>query len=71
MDSIAACYIGGASASGGIGTIAGTMIGGLIMGILNNGMSIIGVAVDWQQVIKGLVLLLAVAFDLMSNKKKQ
>ena len=70
LDAIAAVYIGGASASGGIGTILGAVIGGLIMGILNNGMSIMGVGIDWHQAIKGLILLLAVAFDVYSRKRK-
>ena len=69
LDAIAACYIGGASATGGVGTVVGAVIGGLVMGILNNGMSIMGVGSDWQQTIKGLVLLAAVAFDVISKKK--
>lgn len=69
LDAIAACYIGGASALGGIGTIFGAIIGGLVMGVLNNGMSILGVGVDWQQTIKGLVLLAAVAFDIYTKSK--
>ncbi len=69
LDAIAACYIGGASTSGGKGTIIGAIIGGLFMGVLNNGMSLVGLGIDWQQVIKGLVLLLAVAFDLMTKSK--
>ncbi|MDR2940024.1 MAG: sugar ABC transporter permease [Clostridiales bacterium] len=69
LDAIAACYIGGASASGGIGTIVGAIVGGLVMGVLNNGMSIMGVSVDWQQVIKGFVLLTAVTFDIYSRSK--
>lgn len=69
LDAIAACYIGGASASGGIGTIIGAMVGGLVMGVLNNGMSILGISVDWQQVVKGAVLLLAVTFDVYSKSK--
>lgn len=69
LDAIAACYIGGASAMGGIGTIFGSIIGGLVMGVLNNGMSILGVGVDWQQAIKGLVLLVAVAFDVYNKSK--
>lgn len=69
LDAIAACYIGGASALGGIGTIFGAIIGGFVMGVLNNGMSILGVGVDWQQAIKGLVLLIAVAFDVYNKSK--
>ena len=69
LDAIAACYIGGASATGGVGTVIGAIIGGLIMGILNNGMSIMGISIDWQQAIKGLVLLFAVAFDVYSKSK--
>ena len=70
LDAIASCYIGGASASGGIGTVFGCIVGGLIMGVLNNGMSIMGISIDWQQAIKGFVLLMAVAFDVFSKKKK-
>lgn len=69
LDAIAACFIGGASTSGGIGTVFGVIVGALIMGVLNNGMSILGVSVDWQQTIKGLVLLLAVAFDILSKTR--
>lgn len=69
LDAIAACFIGGASASGGIGKIMGAIIGALFMGVLNNGMSIMGVGIDWQQAIKGLVLLFAVAFDVYSKLK--
>ncbi|HHX61187.1 MAG TPA: sugar ABC transporter permease [Epulopiscium sp.] len=71
LDAIAACYIGGASASGGIGTVIGAIIGGLVMGVLNNGMSIIGVGIDWQQTIKGMVLLAAVAFDVYTKSKSK
>ncbi|KNY26135.1 ABC-type xylose transport system, permease component [Pseudobacteroides cellulosolvens ATCC 35603 = DSM 2933] len=59
----------GASASGGIGTVIGAIIGALVMGVLNNGMSIMGVGSDWQMTIKGLVLLLSVAFDVLSKRK--
>ncbi|NLE25834.1 MAG: sugar ABC transporter permease [Clostridiaceae bacterium] len=69
MDAIASCYIGGASTSGGIGTVIGAIVGGLLMGVLNNGMSIMGVKIDWQQAIKGFVLLAAVAFDVYSKSK--
>lgn len=69
LDAIAACYIGGASAYGGIGTVVGAIIGALVMGVLNNGMSILGVGSDMQMAIKGLVLLLAVAFDVFSKRK--
>ncbi len=69
LDAIAACFIGGASAYGGIGTIVGSIIGALVMGVLNNGMSILGIGSDVQQIVKGLVLLLAVAFDVLSKKK--
>lgn len=70
LDAIAACFIGGASTSGGKGTIIGAIIGGLFMGVLNNGMSLVGLGIDWQQAIKGIVLLLAVAFDLMTKSSK-
>ncbi len=70
LDAIGACYIGGASASGGIGTVVGAIIGALIMGVMNNGMSIMGISIDFQQAIKGGVLLLAVGFD-MYNKAKE
>lgn len=69
LDAIAACFIGGASAYGGIGTVIGAIIGALVMGVLNNGMSIMGVGSDMQMTIKGLVLLAAVAFDVYSKKK--
>ena len=70
LDALAACYIGGASTSGGIGRVMGAVVGGLVMGVLNNGMSLLGVDSNWQYVIKGLVLLFAVVFDLYSKKKK-
>lgn len=69
LDAIAACFIGGASASGGIGTVMGAIIGGLVMGVMNNGMSILGLGIDWQQAIKGIVLLLAVAFDVFTKSR--
>ena len=67
LDAIGSCFIGGASAYGGVGTVGGTLIGALIMGVLNNGMSIMGLNSNWQQVVKGLVLLAAVAFDVISK----
>lgn len=70
-DALSAVYFGGASTSGGIGTISGTLIGGLIMGILNNGMSIMGIGVDWQQAIRGFILLLAVVIDKYNQKRKR
>jgi len=69
LDVIAAVFVGGASAMGGIGEVAGAVIGAFIMGVMNNGMGIMGINIDWQQVIKGLVLLGAVAFDLYNKKK--
>lgn len=69
LDVIAAVFIGGASMSGGVGKIIGAVIGAFIMGVMNNGMSIMGVGIDWQQVIKGLVLLAAVIFDVYNKSK--
>jgi putative multiple sugar transport system permease protein len=69
LDAIAATFIGGASATGGIGTVIGAVIGAFIMGVMNNGMSIVGVGIDWQQAIKGLVLLVAVFFDVYNKNK--
>jgi putative multiple sugar transport system permease protein len=70
MDAIASCFIGGASAYGGTGTVGGAVVGAIFMGVLNNGMSILGVDMNWQRAVKGMVLLLAVLFDVMSKKKK-
>lgn len=70
LDAIASCYIGGASAYGGTGSLIGAVVGAMIMGILNNGMSIIGWSVDLQRIVKGLVLLGAVTMDLISKRKK-
>jgi putative multiple sugar transport system permease protein len=69
LDVIAAAFIGGASASGGVGTVIGAVIGAFVMGVMNNGMSIIGMGIDWQQAIKGLVLLFAVCFDVLNKNK--
>ena len=71
MDAIASCYIGGAATSGGVGTIIGAVIGAFIMGILNNGMSLAGYDTNVQKIVKGLVLLGAVTFDLLSKRKKK
>jgi len=69
LDAIGSCFLGGASAYGGVGTVGGTLIGALFMGVLNNGMSIMGISSNVQQVVKGLVLLAAVAFDAVSKNK--
>ncbi|CAG0937310.1 Xylose transport system permease protein XylH [Thermoflexales bacterium] len=71
LDVIAACFIGGASASGGIGTVIGAVVGAFLIGVLNNGMSIMGVGIDWQKVVKGLVLLAAVFFDVYNKNKNE
>jgi len=68
LNAIAACFIGGASSSGGVGKVMGAIIGGLVMAIINNGMSLLGVGVDWQQAIMGMVLLLAVAVDVYNKR---
>ena len=70
MDAIASCFIGGASAYGGTGTVSGAVIGAIFMGVLNNGMSILGVDMNWQRAVKGSVLLAAVIFDVVSKQKK-
>ena len=70
MDAIASCYIGGAAVAGGAGTIVGAVVGAFVMGILNNGMSLYGWSTDIQKIVKGLVLLGAVTFDLLSKRKK-
>ena len=69
LDVIAAVFIGGASMSGGVGTIVGAVVGAFIMGVMNNGMSILGIGIDYQQVIKGLVLLAAVIFDVYNKSR--
>jgi putative multiple sugar transport system permease protein len=69
LDVIAACFIGGASAQGGVGKVTGAVIGALIMGIMNNGMSIHGLGTDSQQMVKGAVLLAAVFFDVYNKNK--
>jgi putative multiple sugar transport system permease protein len=69
LDVIAACFIGGASASGGAGKVMNVVIGALFMGVMNNGMSLIGLGIFWQQVVKGLVLLAAVFVDVYQKRK--
>ncbi|EMF55812.1 MULTISPECIES: multiple monosaccharide ABC transporter permease [Streptomyces] len=69
LEAIAASFIGGASMSGGVGTVLGAIIGGVVLGVLNNGMNLVGIGTDWQQVIKGLVLLAAVGFDVWNKRK--
>ncbi|KQZ84955.1 sugar ABC transporter permease [Microbacterium sp. Root166] len=69
LEAISAAFIGGAAVQGGVGTIGGAIIGGLIIGVLNNGMSIMGIGIEWQQAVKGLVLLFAVAFDVYNKRR--
>ncbi|MBB1483778.1 sugar ABC transporter permease [Tessaracoccus sp. MC1865] len=69
LDAIAACFIGGAAVTGGVGRVVGAIIGGTIMAVMTNGMQLLGVEAPTQQVVKGLVLLLAVAFDLVNKRR--
>lgn len=69
MDAIGSCFIGGASAYGGSGTVGGVVIGALLLGIINMGMSILGIGDSWQYIVKGAVLLVAVIFDVVSSRK--
>ena len=69
MDAIGSCFIGGASAYGGVGSVGGVVIGALLLGVINMGMSIMGITDSWQYVVKGLVLLVAVIFDVVSSRK--
>ena len=71
MDAIASCFIGGASAYGGIGKVSGMIIGALLMGVINKGMIIVGVDANYQKVVKGIVLLIAVMFDVLSKRQKR
>ncbi|MCP4104051.1 MAG: inner-membrane translocator [Desulfobacteraceae bacterium] len=70
LDAISAVIIGGTSFTGGVGTISGTVIGALIIGVLNNGMSLLGVPTFYQLIIKGLIIIVAVWFDVLSKKRK-
>ena len=69
MDAIGACFVGGASAYGGVGTVPGVIVGAVLMGVINLGMSIMGVDANYQKVVKGLVLLAAVIFDVVTKKQ--
>ena len=71
MDAIASCFIGGASAYGGIGKVSGMIVGAVLMGVINQGMNIVGVDSNYQKVVKGLVLLVAVVFDVLSKRQKR
>ena len=71
MDAIGSCFIGGASAYGGTGTVPGVIVGAVLMGVINLGMSIMGVDANYQKVVKGLVLLAAVIFDVVSKKRSE
>ena len=71
MDAIGACFIGGASAYGGVGTVTGVVIGALLTGVINQGMSLMGIEANWQKVVKGMVLLGAVIFDVLSKNEKK
>ena len=71
MDAIGACFIGGASAYGGVGTVPGVIIGALLTGVINQGMSLMGIETNWQKVVKGVVLLAAVIFDVVSKNEKK
>jgi putative multiple sugar transport system permease protein len=69
LDAIAACFIGGAAVTGGVGTVGGAVVGGLLVGVMSNGMQLMGVNQSIQSVVKGLVLLLAVAFDVYNKRR--
>ena len=70
MDAIAACFVGGASAYGGVGSMAGVIIGAVLMGVINQGMSIMGISSNYQRAVKGIVLLVAVLMDILSKREK-
>lgn len=69
LDAIAACFIGGASTTGGVGRVTGAIVGGLVMAVLSNGMQLMGVGASTQQLLKGMVLLIAVAFDIYNKRR--
>ena len=71
MDAIASCFIGGASAYGGIGKVSGMIVGAVLMGVINQGMNMVSVDSNYQKVVKGLVLLVAVIFDVLSKRQKR
>ena len=71
MDAIAGCVVGGVSAYGGSGSVFGMIIGATLIGVINLGMSLMGIDANWQKVVKGIVLLAAVVFDIYANKKKK
>lgn len=71
LDAIGSCFIGGASAYGGTGTVGGAIVGAIFMGVMNNGMSILGIDANWQKAVKGIVLLAAVIFDILSQKRSK
>ena len=70
MDAISACVVGGVSAYGGSGSVFGMVIGATLIGVINLGMSLMGIDANWQKVIKGVVLLAAVVFEILNNKDK-
>ena len=69
LDVIAACFIGGASTTGGVGRVTGAMVGGLVMAVMSNGMQLLGISQSTQQVVKGIVLLFAVAYDIYNKRR--
>ena len=69
LDAIAACFIGGAAVTGGVGRVTGAIVGGLVMAVLSNGMLLMGVPLGTQQIVKGLVLVAAVAFDVLNKRR--
>ena len=69
MDAIGACFIGGTSAYGGSGKISGVVVGAILLGVINQGMSIVGLDTNWQFIVKGAVLLTAVIFDVITNRR--